>query len=460
MSEDLVRAEAEQSSSSVNKVRELLEVTEKGEVRSTLQNCTIILQNDETFKGAIRFNTLTERVDIVKEMGWQRTRRNLTDTDIKYILLYMERHYGICNEKKITDSISIVANENRYHPICEYLNGLEWDGKERIRYCLNHFLGADVNEYTHEVMKVFLLGAISRVFNAGCKFEYMLCLVGGQGAGKSTFFRFLAFFDEWFTDDLKKLDDENVYRRLQGHWIIEMAEMLAIANAKSIETMKEFISKQSDNYKVPYETQPQDRPRQCVFGGTSNTMDFLPLDRTGNRRFLPVLVNAERIEKHILEDERASKEYISQVWAEAMAIFRSGNFKLTLSKDMTEYLTEYQRNFMPEDTKVGTIQSYLDEFKGDIVCSKQIYRDGLQRYDEPKQWEIREINDIMNNSIVGWIPFSNPRYFKDYGRQKGWERERLTTKSDNGLKKTFETGEQLSFDTSRNSALDEPFPFD
>ena len=72
-----------------------------------------------------------------------------------------------------------------------------------------------------------MMGAIKRVFEPGCKFENMLCLVGGQGAGKSTFFRFVAVWDEWFSDDLRKLDDENVYRKLQGHWIIEMSEMIA-----------------------------------------------------------------------------------------------------------------------------------------------------------------------------------------------------------------------------------------
>ncbi len=71
-----------------------------------------------------------------------------------------------------------------------------------------------------------MLGAIHRAFHPGCKFETMLCLVGGQGAGKSTFFRFMAVRDEWFSDDLRNLDDENVYRKLQGHWIIEMIASL------------------------------------------------------------------------------------------------------------------------------------------------------------------------------------------------------------------------------------------
>ncbi len=112
----------------------------------------------------------------------------------------------------------------------------------------------------YEALKLFLLGAISRAFQPGCKFEIMLCLVGGQGAGKSTFFRLLAVRDEWFSDDLRKLDDENVYRKLQGHWMIEMSEMMATANAKSIEEIKSFLSRQKEVYKIPYETHPADRP--------------------------------------------------------------------------------------------------------------------------------------------------------------------------------------------------------
>ena len=94
---------------------------------------------------------------------------------------------------------------------------------------------------------------------------------------------------------------------------------------------------------VPYETHPADRPRQCVFGGTSNALDFLPLDRSGNRRFIPVMVYPEQAEVHILEDEAASRAYIEQMWAEAMEIYRSGRFKLAFSPAMQRYLKEHQR---------------------------------------------------------------------------------------------------------------------
>ena len=113
------------------------------------------------------------------------------------------------------------------------------------------------------------MGALDRLYNPGCKFEIMLCLVGDQGAGKSSFFHFLALKDEWFSDDIKKLDDENVYRKMAGHWIMEMAEMLGTANAKSVEEIKAFLSRQKETYKDPYDKFPKDRPRQCVFVGAT-----------------------------------------------------------------------------------------------------------------------------------------------------------------------------------------------
>ena len=417
-------------------VKAMLESTEKGGVRNSIRNCLTVFQNDPLLSGAIAKNLLTERIDIIKPIGYHRTGTAITDTDMNYLLLYLEETYGLTSEKKIAAAIGIVANENGYHPIRDYLNGLSWDGTERIRTCLHHFLGADSDQYTYEALRLFLLGAIHRAFHPGCKFEVMLCLVGGQGAGKSTFFRLLAVKDEWFSDDLRKLDDDNVYRKLQGHWIIEMSEMIATANAKSIEEIKSFLSRQKEVYKIPYETHPEDRLRQCVFGGTSNALDFLPLDRSGNRRFLPVMVYPEQAEVHILDNEAASRAYIEQVWAEAMTIYRSGDYKLSFSPEMVRYLKEHQRDFMPEDTKAGMIQAYLDRYTGSMVCSKQLFREALNHpFDEPKQWEIREVNDIMNHCVTGWHYFSNPRMFPEYGRQKGWERETPATDTVGGAEK-------------------------
>lgn len=143
---------------SIEEIKAGLETTEKGGVRQSIRNCLTVFQRDPLLSGAIAYNILTDRKDIIKPIGFHRESTALNDTDMKYLLLYLEETYGLTNEKKIDNAIGIVANENKYHPIRDYLSALVWDGTERIRFCLRHFLGADADDYTYEALKLFLLG--------------------------------------------------------------------------------------------------------------------------------------------------------------------------------------------------------------------------------------------------------------------------------------------------------------
>ncbi|EEA82248.1 hypothetical protein CLONEX_01851 [[Clostridium] nexile DSM 1787] len=126
---------------SIEEIKAGLEATEKGGVRQSIRNCLTVFQRDPLLSGAIAYNILTDRKDIIKPIGFHRESTALNDTDMKYLLLYLEETYGLTNEKKIDNAIGIVANENKYHPIRDYLSSLVWDGTERIRFCLRHFLG-------------------------------------------------------------------------------------------------------------------------------------------------------------------------------------------------------------------------------------------------------------------------------------------------------------------------------
>ena len=415
----------ENLSRSVTEVKELLEKTKNGKPFSTIDNAAIIFREDPVFKGYLKNNLFRERIELTGRMPWQRVTTDVNDMDDIHIRHYTEVNYQLTNDKKIREGMQIVASENSYHPVRDYLDSLTWDGTERIRFVLHHFLGAATDDYTYESMKLFLLGAINRVFHPGCKFEYMLCLVGGQGVGKSSFIRFLAGCDEWFCDDIKRLDDEKIYEHLVGHWILEIAEMLALNNAKCNEATKAFLSRQYDNFRLPYGYRAEDRPRQCVFAGTSNIVHFLPNDRSGNRRFLPIMCNAEKAEVHILENEEESRKYISQLWAEAMHIYKTENPKLRLPKEIEKNLAKYQEPFMQEDTWADLIKAFLEEYEGNIVCTQMLYREALDMYGMPNRIETSQIMEIMSG-IPGWIRFNNPRKFKNYKRQKGWERVTTT----------------------------------
>ena len=400
-----------------------MDANENGQTKQTIKNCTIALENDPLLKGKICLNELSGMIDLIGEVDWERSWDTMDDIDRSHIMMRLEEAYGLSSEKKIDRAITIVSNKNRYHPIRDELNSLKWDGIERVRYSLYHFFGAEPSEMSYEALKLFMLGAINRVFHPGCKFETMLCLVGPtQGTGKSTFMRFLAIRDEWFTDDIKHLDDERIFQKLQGHWICELPEMLAAINARNVEDIKSFLSRQRDNYRIPYDKYAKDRPRQCVFAGTSNKKEFLPPDRSGNRRFIPVEVHEENAEVHILDDEEESRAYILQMWAEIMEIYKSGDFKLTLPKHLEKELVSYQEYFSPEDYDASAIIDFMNTTQEKYVCSWMIYNQVLGHPigERPLKWQSNAINEVIGK-LPGWEQVKTHQ-FEHYGTQRAWKK--------------------------------------
>lgn len=430
----------------VYEISQMLDRTKKGAVRNTANNYVKVLRNDPLLKGSLRYNLLTCRVDVVKPLWWNHGTTALSEEAVDYFYIYLEKNYGLSNDKMMNRAIRGIANSNKYHPICALLSSLKWDGIPRIRYVIKRYLGGDDSDLTHECLLHFMLGAIRRVFDPGCKYEEMLCLVGGQGAGKSTFFRFLAIRDEWYSEDLKKLNDEKVFGKLRGHWIIEMSEMIATINAKGIEEIKSFISRQKETYRIPYQQNEEDRPRQCVFAGTTNTRRFLPFDRTGGRRFLPVEIDQSKAEKHLLEDEEDARGYILQAWAEAMEIYKSGNYSMSFSPEIQKQLELQRQRFMQEDTVSGLIQGWLDGYEGQYVCSQMIYKEALGHLDTPPKWATNEICEVMDTRIIGWKDGPTHRFTKEgYGTQRSWVRviSDVNETDESGFRKLPE-GEQLA----------------
>ena len=138
----------------VEEVRGSLDLTDSGAIKNSIRNCLTVFQNDPYLQGAVRYNILTERIDIVKPLWWSKQTATLNDTDLNYLMLYLEDKYALTSEKKIQKAISIVADCDKYHPIRDYLNSLEWDGTERIRYALTRFLGAEDSEYTYQCLEL------------------------------------------------------------------------------------------------------------------------------------------------------------------------------------------------------------------------------------------------------------------------------------------------------------------
>jgi DNA invertase Pin-like site-specific DNA recombinase len=209
---------------------------------------------------------------------------------------------------------------------------------------------------------------------------------------------------------------------------MEMSEMIAAISAKSNEEIKSFLTRQKDTYRNPYDKYEEDRKRQCIFAGSTNTRQFIPFDRTGARRFLPIAIDSSKAEKHILDDEKEARSYFDQLWAEVMEIYWSTENKSSLlkfSKEMEQEISEYRKQFTQEDTMAGMIQGWLDAYKGSHVCSVQIWKEAFDHFDrEPKKFETNEICSIMDTQITGWKRAGVHRFSKEgYGRQRSWIRE-------------------------------------
>lgn len=402
-----------------------LVVDSKGKVVQSQRNITIALLTDEKTKDMFRYNVFTDHIEVTSAW-WTRYSQFMDDTDLNRIRLFLEEKYQLSSEQKIPRAIDTIAKERPYHPIREYLESLQWDGESRIADFFPRYLGAEKSDYTTEATKLMLMGAICRVYHIGCKFDYVISLVENvQGGGKSSLVRLLACKDEWFTDDLKNIEDENAFRKIQGHWIIEMSEMLAMMNASKHEVIKSFVSRQKDTYKVPYDKYPHDFPRQCIFIGTTNNVTFLPDDKTGNRRFIPIAAHSKLANRHPLDDESETRAFINQLWAEAMNIYHSGDYSLTASSEMENMLVEVRKGFTPEDFRIGIIQEWLNDCKDESVCIAMIWNNALNEFGQPSKRVAREIAEIMDKAIDGWERHPTKDHkvrIGKYGKQVAWDK--------------------------------------
>ena len=140
--------------------KQYLDRYESGKIKNSLNNFKIILENDERFKGKIRLNEFTSRV------MWKskRDNRNIDDNIVTNILLTIEKDYDGINKRDLLEKvIDIVGEENKFHPIKEYLENLKWDGKERLKTAFSDYFGCEASRYNEYCLRTFLNGAIARV---------------------------------------------------------------------------------------------------------------------------------------------------------------------------------------------------------------------------------------------------------------------------------------------------------
>ena len=421
-----------------------LEINTKGEYTNSAHNIDIILKHDPLLKGAFALNTFDNRRYLTKPVPWRSISDNNTfrDVDFAGVRNYIERVYGVVANQKLDDSLYIEVERNKFHPVVDYLQSLKWDSKKRVDTLLIDYFGADDNIYTRAAIRKTLCAAVARVMNPGVKFDTVLILVGPQGSYKSTFVRTLG--KSWYSDSFLSVQGKESFEQLQGAWLIEIAELSGLKKAE-VETIKHYVSKCDDSFRPAYARVSETFKRQCVFFGTTNNKDFLR-DPTGNRRFLPIDVNVNRVTKSVANDLTA--EEVDQIWAEAVQLYNEGE-TLYLSGVESNIAKIEQRKHSEFDDRRGLIEDYLDKLlpddwdskdlydrkawlndplakaghaRRDYVCIAEIWCECLGRdKHDMTRYNTRDINDILRQ-LEGWSLSTSTKNFPIYGKQKYYKR--------------------------------------
>jgi len=351
-----------------------LQFSEKGALLQTIGNAVLILMNDEHYEGAFGYDELRNSIVILKDLPWRKaggSRRNdmvWQDADDSALRYDLERRYGFSSKDKLFDAVNVVAQKRAFHPVRDYLDTLDWDGTPRLDTLLVDYLGAEDTPYVRAVTRKAFTAAVRRIYVPGCKFDYMLTLRGEQGRGKSTLLKILG--GPFFSDSFTTLQGKDAYEQVLGVWILEMGELAGLRKAE-IETIKMYLSKQSDRFRPAYGRRTQEFPRQCVFIATTNETQFLR-DQTGNRRFWVVDLPG-RPTRSVWDDLPGLRD---QVWAEAVCRHRDGE-SLYLPQELERDARAVQEEFAEEDPRAGQIAAFLERPR-------------------PEGWDFMDVYDRVN----------------------------------------------------------------
>lgn len=371
-----------------------------GEPFNTVYNTVTCFNID--MPQVLAFNQFSEDLIFMKPAPWHDglVEQYWSDKDSARVLFYLGSNRRFePSDRNLERALVEVGSQQSFHPIKHELENLVWDGVPRIKDWLVKFLGAQDDAYTRHVGLKVLVAAIARVYEPGCKFDYIMVLEGKQGIGKSQVVRILG--GEYYGDIDINLHSKDTYDAMRRFWIIETSEMEALRKHES-SSMRAFLSRQVDTYRVPYGKRAKDFKRQSIFIGTVNPEKCTDIgwlkDTTGNRRYWPISLPERPIELVNFRKVR------NQLWAEAFVHYKKGT-PIWLEDTKIELAAVIEQNKrMGADAWYDRIHEWVMSGYGkdkEIISNSALYCDCLGgKFAQVSTTDYRRMADIMHS--LGW----------------------------------------------------------
>jgi predicted P-loop ATPase len=327
---------------------------ERGRIYPDLRNVMIALRSEPRTTAAFHFDEMQQDPIMITPLPLAPGARPgpppprlVTDDDVARLQEWLQ-YCGLprIGREIVHQGVDLIARETRVHPIRDWLDGLEWDGVDRLSFWLTTYLGADPaangmpngvadprlagEAYLAAIGRMFVIAMVARIYQPGCKADYLLVLEGDQGVQKSRACAALA--GGWFSDSLPGLDTKDSRQHLRGKWLVEVSELAAF-NRSETESLKAYITRTHERYRPVWARKDVTEPRQCLFIGSTNRKTYLK-DETGGRRFWPVEVGLIDVERLALDR--------AQLFAQAVDRYRHGEHWWPDSSVENQYIKAQQ----------------------------------------------------------------------------------------------------------------------
>ncbi|MEI6333250.1 MAG: VapE domain-containing protein [Methylococcaceae bacterium] len=294
--------------------------TEKGRIKATIPNLKHVFK---------QYGIECQYDEILKKQTIILANNSIDDNDLSESSTFSQIQSLLALNDvptRCVDLVPALMEQNRINPVLDFIRSKPWDGTDRLPEFLNSLVieGHDTH-YRNLAVKTWLIQCVaaadsarnSPLKHAIAKFELVLVLQGSQGAMKTTWFKSLlpASMKDYIVDGAHlNPDDKDAVKRCISCWICELGELDATFRKSDIAQLKGFLSKERDNFRLPYGRSDSSFRRRTSFGATVNPKTFL-VDDTGARRFLPLAVS----------QCLPINTDMQQLWAQAWHLYSAGH---------------------------------------------------------------------------------------------------------------------------------------